>query len=312
MYRVRLLVVFALCGTAGCSGCNRPPGAREDTAQGQRLKELFDNGVTVPVEVEGDVPLTFEPVRIDRHEKDSKGYYQAVLAWAPAEKAAPMETYLRERVQRNTHELNTAYGRVSAFRLHVAYGTGDPDDVDVRLGGKDHSATLEKFAAADRPTAVTVSLRSATWYEDEVLTPCRPMLPGESSLVGRKLILVAPGDLPIRFDDCPLDGDRDAHVQVHWHLMGDATALARRAAELTELNPHTAGRQVKSVRLLLTYRDRFGRPLRPDEDVLLDVTAGQGTLSPSNLRRGDALGSVAIRGVSVTWKERTTQVEFKR
>jgi hypothetical protein len=311
-HRPRLLVVFALCAAAGCSGCRKPPGAGEDTAQGRRLKELYDNGVTIPVEVEGEAPFAFEPIRIDRNEKDGKGFYQAKLAWQYTSNDKPLAEYLKERIQRNTHELNTAFGKVTAFRLHVTYGTGDADDVDVRLGDRSGTVALDKFCATDKPTAVTVWLQSATWFEDEVVTVFLPQrVPGDGRVVGRKLILVAPGDLPIRFDDCLLDTENQDAPRVTWQLVGEPSALARRAAELTEASPRAAGREVKSIRLLLAYRDTFGRPLA-EENVLLDLTGRQGTITLAGPRRSEALGSVVVRGVSVTWKERATQVALTK
>src|SRR5260370_13146169 len=164
MYRrVCLVVAFALCTSAGCSGCGKPPGAGEDTEQGRRLKELYDNRVALPVHVEGDPPLDFEPVRIDRNDKDGKGFYQAHLSWEYTAKDKSLADYLKNRIQRNTHELNTSFGRVSAFRLHVVYGTADADDLDVPLDDQRSRVPLPRFCATQKPKAVAVTLTAATW-----------------------------------------------------------------------------------------------------------------------------------------------------
>jgi hypothetical protein len=309
--RVRLVVVLALCASAGCSGCGKPPGAGEDTEQGRRLKELYDNRVALPVHVEGDPPLEFEPVRIGRNDKDGKGFYEAHLSWEYTGKDKPLADYLRDRIQRNTHELNLVFGRVSAFRLHVAYGTADADDLDVALDDQSRRVPLPRFCATDKPNEVMVTLAAATWFEDEVVTVCLPRLPGEGRVVGRKLVLVAPGDLPIRFEDFPLDIENRNGGHVSWRLVSEPSGLARRLAEITEANPRSAGREVKNLRLQFTYRDGFGRPLA-EENVVLDLTSGQGTITLPGLRHSEVIGSVAVRGVSVTWKERATRVTLTK
>ena len=84
---------------------------------------------------------------------------------------------------------------------------------------------------------MTVRLASATWFEAEIVTVFLPRAPGECRNVGRKLSLVAPGDLPVHFDDFSLDsGDRDA-ARVGWRLVADRATLARRLTEMSESNP---------------------------------------------------------------------------
>ena len=313
--RVRLVLVFALCASAGCSGCNKPSGGDENTPQGQRLRELFDNGKAMPVTTESETPFTFEPIKIDHNEKDGKGFYQARLAWEYTGKDRSLADYLKERMQRNTHELNMGIGRLAAFRLLVDYGIGEPDEVDVPLGGKSGGVVLEKFCATDKPRSVTVSLRSATWVEDGMLTPCLALRPGEGKVVAGKLMLVAPGELPIRFEDCLLETGESGPApapRTSWRLVGEPAALAQRAAALTEWNPRLVGREVKSLRLLLGYRDRAGRSLGNNEEIVLDFTARQGTLALAGLRRADGLDSVVMYAVSITWNERVTRVPLTK
>ena len=150
MYRrFGLLLVFALGAAAGCSGCNKP-AADQGNGQGQRLKEMFEGHIALPVRVEGETPLSFEPVRVERSEKDDKGLYEARLVWTYTGNGGPFADYLKDRVQRNTHELSPSFGHVSAFGLHVGYGTADADDLAVPPDGAAGSVPLPRSA---RPTS---------------------------------------------------------------------------------------------------------------------------------------------------------------
>ena len=68
---------------------------------------------------------------------------------------------------------------------------------------------------------------------------------------------------------------------------------------------------MKSVRLQFTFRDGFGRQLAEDNG-LLDLTSGQGTIVLPGLRHGDAIAGVTVRGVVITWKERATRVPLTK
>jgi hypothetical protein len=307
--RLRLLVFLLFCAMAGCAGSNKPPSPEDgDAEQGRRLMELFDSHAAFPVSTQGEIPLTFQPIEIDKHERDGKGYFQALLPWAPAAPNKPLADYLTERIQRNTHELNTAYGRVSAFWLHVAYDNGDPDEVEVRLSDLGASVALPKFCARGRPSTVTVRLQAATWHEEEIVSPCVPQRGSEGTLGGGKLLLVVPGDLPIRFDECELDS---AGPRAAWHV-ADAASFARQALAITEPNnPRLVGREAKSFRMLLAYRDVYGRYLR-DDDIVLELSGRQGVVPLPGVHRGEGLGGVTARAVSVTWKERNTTVPLTK
>jgi hypothetical protein len=158
---------------------------------------------------------------------------------------------------------------------------------------------------------VCVRLSSATYQEPGFTVPFLKGLSAEASATGSNTIAPrAPANLPLHFGDINLGAKDKAPVGsplLKWKVVGDWPTFRTLLAQATEKDERTAGRAVKSLRLILMYKNRKGQPVST-ETVDLPLTSSQGTVRLRNTGPLHQLGSIAITPLSVDWQERLVRI----
>jgi hypothetical protein len=317
---MRLLLVAALVATSGCSGCSKPTGADENTPQGRRLAEMFTAGHTPKPEAVGDLPLVFDPIRIQQREgRNQLRFYEAELVWSVNEDAS-LGAWLVNRVK--TSGVEVGPGKVADYTLHVAYSfegsdTTDTEDIPLPYDNTTTSVVLRKFAANDKPSGVKVSVSSVVWLEQGGTAEFTPQPPTEAPVKNGKIALKMPGNLPIRFADANISSSDPSVTfppKTLWALEGkDQAALKSRLVELLcEKKQQVEDHPLKGLVLRLTTTDRKGQPIHVDDAVTLDLSATQGIIQLPSIYRGDPVQSAVLELVAVTFAERKYAVKLEK
>jgi hypothetical protein len=317
--QLRFLLVAALVATSGCSGCNKPPGADESTPQGRRLGEMFRAGRTPKPEAVGDLPLVFDPIRIQQREgRGQSHFYEAELVWSVKEDAS-LGAWLVNRVK--TSGTRVQPGKVADFTLQVSYSSEagdavDTEEIKVPLDNTTTSVVLPQFAANDKPAGVKVAVRSVEWLEPGGTAKFTQQASAEATAENGKIALKIPANLPVRFEDVNVnaaDPSATFPPRARWSLaVKDQATLKSRLEPLIERKPQIDTHALKGLVMRLTTKDRKGQPIHVDDAVTLDLSGTQGSLQLPSIQKGDAVQSAVLELVAVTFVDRKQTVKLER
>jgi hypothetical protein len=315
--RVSLLLVFALigCPGGGCKGT--PPGDPPTTPKGKVREEMFKEGRKVIPEAQDDLPVRFEPIEINKKEdKDGTPYYSANLSWKAAEGQKALASWLQQRVAAQRPELPR--GRlVPTFTVLLAYKDKDGNPCGRDTLSLDSSADSGRVELPDlgedgSPVSATAQPGASTWVEADVTVSFLPGQAVQGKLTGKNLLTPqAPANLPLRFTDINVDPKDVTPAALNWSLVSnDWQTFYTLLERATEKNPAVKGRKTRSMKVIVTYRDRRG-PLGT-ENISLDLTKAQGSVRLTNLNKRAGVVGLSLEPVSLAWQGRQISVPLHR